>query len=197
MTNKWRKQQSETESETDSETGSEKGYEKGYETGSETESETAKSSKYETEDEPETVYESGSKSCIIPAYFCNPSAADMIKKVDQEVNSAKECQNICKQKENCKFFTFFQFRGFPSCYLLKSCNEKVRVVTILQTLRAYSEQKPVCTEKDTCVSGMMTCTVETPCPRLRLKRGDHSRWRCDGVNPYKEDIPSHVSCHTS
>ena len=189
MANKWRKQQSEDESETESKTGYETAKSSKYET--ETESEPAKSSKYET------VNESGIKSCIIPAYFCNPSAADMIKKVDQEVNSAKECQNICKQKENCKFFTFFQFRGFPSCYLLKSCNEKVSVVKILQTLRTYSDQKPVCTEKDTCVSGMMTCTVETPCPRVRFKRGDHSRWRCDGVNPYKEDIPSHVSCHTA
>jgi len=143
--------------------------------------ETAKSSKYESEDEPETEDESESKSCTIPKYFCNPSAADMIEKVDQEVESAKDCLNFCKEKSNCKFFTFFLFRGFPSCYLLKSCNEK----------------KPVCTEKDTCVSGMMTCTVETPCPKLHFKRGDHSRWRCDGVNPYREDIPSHVSCHTA
>jgi len=157
MTNKWRKLPSEPDPET------------------------AKSSKYESDDEPETEYESESKSCIIPKYFCNPSAADMIEKVDQEVESAKDCLNFCKEKKNCKFFTFFMFRGFPSCYLMKSCNEK----------------KPVCTEKDTCVSGMMKCTVETPCTKLTFKRGDHSRWRCDGVNPYREDIPSHVSCHTS
>jgi len=169
MTNKWRK----LPSEPDSETAKSSKYE------SEDEPSETKSSKYESEDEQETEYES--KSCTIPAYFCNPSAADMIEKVDQEVESPKDCLNFCKEKKNCKFYTFFIFRGFASCYLLKSCHEK----------------KPVCTERETCVSGMMKCTVETPCPKLTFKRGDHSRWRCDGVNPYREDIPSHVSCHTS
>ena len=35
------------------------------------------------------------------------------------------------------------------------------------------------------------------CPKLDLKEGEHSRWRCEGVNPYKEDIPADIACHTS
>ena len=49
----------------------------------------------------------------------------------------------------------------------------------------------------TCLSGRKSCDDEVVCKKLKLKEGDLSRWRCEGINPYKEDIPSHVACHTS
>merc|ERR1712098_560031 len=30
-----------------------------------------------------------------------------------------------------------------------------------------------------------------------FKKGAFARWICDGVNPYEENIPSHVTCHAN
>merc|ERR1719431_338140 len=121
-------------------------------------------------------------NCTISDYFCNPTAAALIERVDDHVvKSAEECQFICQLQKKCKFFSFFKFRGTPSCYLLRSCNEK----------------KPMCTIAGACLSGQKDCQDNVACPKLKLTKGDNSRWRCDGINPYKEDIPSHVACYTS
>ena len=38
-------------------------------------------------------------SCSFPDYYCNPTAPDLIRKVeDVQVNSAKECQDLCKRQ---------------------------------------------------------------------------------------------------
>ena len=38
-------------------------------------------------------------SCTFPDYYCNPTAPDLIRKVeDVSVNSAKECQDLCKRQ---------------------------------------------------------------------------------------------------
>ena len=38
-------------------------------------------------------------SCSFPDYYCNPTAPDLIRKVeDVPVNSAKECQDLCKRQ---------------------------------------------------------------------------------------------------
>ena len=67
-------------------------------------------------------------NCTLTDYFCNPSAADLLEKIeDREVRSAKECHDLCMDEEGCKFFTFLKFRGTPSCYILKNCNEKVKL----------------------------------------------------------------------
>ena len=37
-------------------------------------------------------------SCSFPDYYCNPTAPDLIRKVeDVPVTSAKECQDLCKR----------------------------------------------------------------------------------------------------
>ena len=55
----------------------------------------------------------------------------------------------------------------------------------------------MCTVPGTCLSGEKNCKDDEHCPKLKLKKGDHTRWRCEGINPYKEDIPSYTACHTS
>ena len=38
-------------------------------------------------------------SCTFPDHYCNPTAPDLIRKVeDVTVNSAKECQDLCKRQ---------------------------------------------------------------------------------------------------
>jgi len=126
---------------------------------------------------------------FIPDYFCNPTADDHIQKVDDKnVTTAEACFEKCLKQDNCTVFTYFKFRGFASCHLLRSCKEK----------------KPRCTVTGTCVSGRKNCTetpkpqpTGVPCPKLKLTPGYNSHWRCEGVNPYKDDIPSQVTCHTS
>jgi len=80
----------------------------------------------------------------------------------------------------CNFFTFFQFRGIPSCYILRSCNEK----------------KPACNDPRNCKSGQRTCKKKF-CPKLVMNDGQYAHWRCQGLNPYMEDIPEGKTCHTS
>jgi len=126
---------------------------------------------------------------FIPDYYCSPTADDHIEKVDDKnVTTAEACYEKCLKHKNCTVFTYFKFRGFASCHLLRSCKEK----------------KPRCTVTGTCVSGRKNCTetpkgqpTGVPCPKLKLTPGYNSHWRCEGVNPYKEDIPSQVTCHTS
>ena len=71
----------------------------------------------------------GHMNCTLTDYFCNPSASDLVEKIeDKEVHSAKECHDICMDEEGCKFFTFLKFRGSPACFILKNCNEKVNLI---------------------------------------------------------------------
>ena len=120
--------------------------------------------------------------CTVKAYFCNPTADDMLYKIDETVNTAKECSDACQKDDSCKFFTFFNFRGSPSCYALKGCQEK----------------KPRCSMPSNCVSGEKNCKQLTgACPRLGKKDGDKARWRCKGINPYKDDIPEGTHCYAT
>jgi len=121
-------------------------------------------------------------NCSFPDHYCNPTAVDLIDKIeDQVVTSPQQCRKICIEDPDCNFFTFFNFRRSPACYALRSCNEK----------------KPPCTVSSVCVSGQRDCQHQASCPKLSHKPGKEARWRCEGVNPYKEDIPAGTSCHTS
>jgi len=129
------------------------------------------------------VAEAGYLKCILTKYFCNPTGADLIGLVKkQNVKTLNDCLDMCIEDPNCKFYTFIKFRANPSCYLLRSCNDK----------------KPMCTVPGACVTGMMNCKGDVPCPKLNLidEKEDYARWECQGINPYNEDIPSHVTCHT-
>ena len=48
-----------------------------------------------------------------------------------------------------------------------------------------------------CVSGKKACNDQKVCPKINLKKGLHARWRCEGINPYVEDIPAGTPCHAS
>jgi len=124
----------------------------------------------------------GQMKCTISKYFCNPTGADVIEHIDNEVRSFDECFEMCLTDQKCKFYTFIKFRGNPSCFLLRSCYDK----------------KPKCTVPGTCVTGKINCKDVIPCPRLKLNTDDEylAHWRCKGINPYNEEIPSHVTCHT-
>jgi len=151
-------------------------------------------------------------------HFCNPSGADLLLKVEEMVESPEQCEEFCgnynsnmagmkrfkrspglpldgpgrpdlddqdyknqeNDKEKCNYFTYLSHRGRSSCYLLSGC----------------SEQKPECTERSACVSGGIDCHVGKVCPKLVHKSGEHSRWRCEKVNPYTKDIPAGTFCHT-
>jgi len=92
----------------------------------------------------------------------------------------QDYKNQENDKEKCNYFTYLSHRGRSSCYLLSGC----------------SEQKPECTERSACVSGGIDCHVGKVCPKLVHKSGEHSRWRCEKVNPYTKDIPAGTFCHT-
>ena len=80
----------------------------------------------------------------------------------------------------CKDFTYFNFRGIETCFLLTGCNDK----------------RPKCTVPDSCVSGKTSCTELSVCNKLTRTPG-MMRWRCQGgINPYTEDIPVGTPCYT-
>ena len=123
-------------------------------------------------------------NCSFPDFFCNPTADDLLYKVEETVNTAEECNDICKKDKNCKFFTFFNIRRSPSCFALKGCQEKLSG----------------CTVASNCVSGGENCNnaeLAAVCPKLRLKKGDKARWRCKGINPYSQDIPGGTHCYAT
>ena len=121
-------------------------------------------------------------NCTLPDFFCNPTADDLLYKIDGKVSTAQKCSHACKKNKNCNFFTFFNFRGSPSCFVLKGCNEK----------------KPRCTLARNCVSGQKDChNMRKTCPKLNLKKGDKARWRCKGINPYMKDIPEGTHCYAT
>ena len=79
----------------------------------------------------------------------------------------------------CKDFTFFDFRGIKTCFLLKGCTDK----------------RPKCTVPSACVSGRSSACGKY-CPRLAHHEDDHLAWRCQGgINPYKENIPAGTPCY--
>ena len=143
-------------------------------------------------------------SCSFPDYYCNPTAPDLIRKVeDVPVNSAKECQDLCKRQVPtvhvkvfychnysetsnpmtaglfCKDFTFFDFRGIKTCFLLRDCTDK----------------RPRCTVPSACVSGRSSACGKY-CPKISHHEEEHIAWRCQGgINPYKENIPAGTPCY--
>ena len=130
-------------------------------------------------DVTETYQKKNMINCTFKEYFCNPSADDLLYKVDDTITTPNECMDACKKVKICNIFTFFNFRRSPACYLLKSCQEK----------------KPLCTEPSNCMSGdYRNCQDNKVCPKLKFTKGENARWRCKGVNPYVEDIPEGTHC---
>ena len=93
--------------------------------------------------------------------------------------------NFTSHRETgCEDFTYFNFRGIKTCFLLKACTDK----------------RPKCTKPETCVSGKLTCTEVEMCDKLDNDPAILStkmRWRCQGgINPYEEKIPAGTPCYT-
>ena len=84
----------------------------------------------------------------------------------------------------CHDFTYFNFRGIKTCFLLKGCSDK----------------RPKCTVAASCVSGGTPpdCMPKDTCDMLSEDNiENHMRWRCQGgINPYKEKIPAGIPCYT-
>jgi len=121
-------------------------------------------------------------NCSYQDHYCNPSAYDLISKVeDVDVKDAMECRQLCLDLEACRDFTYFNFRGIRTCFLLSGCSDK----------------RPRCTVPTSCVSGRKDCADGHFCTKLSQKPGEDIAWRCQGgINPYKEDIPSETPCYT-
>ena len=155
-------------------------------------------------------------SCAYPDHYCNPTANDLIRKVEDEpITSAKHCEDRCKSwvAKNklanvnksrfvaththdvihcrytgpgapCHDFTYFNFRGIKTCFLLKGCSDK----------------RPKCTVAASCVSGGTPpdCMPKDTCDMLSEDNiENHMRWQCQGgINPYKEKIPAGIPCYT-
>jgi len=121
-------------------------------------------------------------NCSYLDHYCNPSAYDLITKIeDTDVFSPMECRDLCLDEPSCTDFTFFNFRGIQTCFLLSGCSDK----------------KPRCTVPNSCVSGRRDCADGSFCPMLTQKPGEDIAWRCQGgINPYKEDIPEDTPCYT-
>ena len=73
----------------------------------------------------------------------------------------------------CKDFTFFDFRGIKTCFLLRDCTDK----------------RPKCTVPTACVSGRSSACGKY-CPQLTHHEEEHIAWRCQGgINPYNLQGP--------
>jgi len=120
-------------------------------------------------------------NCTIYEHYCYPTAHDLIEQVDGEVKDYMDCKGYCKEHKDCNYFTFLKHRGIASCFLLSGCNE----------------QKPKCIPKHACMSGRKNCGIGSFCKKLEHhSTTEHSRWRCEDVNPYDERIPAGTPCHT-
>ena len=93
-------------------------------------------------------------NCTFPVHFCNPTASNLLDRVEDVITSAEDCSKACQADKSCNFFTFFNFRRSPACFALKSCKER----------------KPRCTVPSNCVSGEKDCHNQTVCPKLNLKK---------------------------
>ena len=82
----------------------------------------------------------------------------------------------------CNDYTFFDFRGIRTCFLLKGC----------------SDIRPKCTVATSCVSGKTTCENMNKCDELSTNNlHNKMKWRCQGgINPYEEKIPAGTPCYT-
>ena len=63
--------------------------------------------------------------CNISSHVCQPAGAGVIQTVSN-VTSGRDCPLLCRNHRRCMFSTFTHFRGEPKCYLLSSCDVKVR-----------------------------------------------------------------------
>ena len=83
--------------------------------------------------------------------------------------------------EKCTDYTFFHLRGKRTCFLLAGCNDK----------------KTVCPVQFTCTSGAIEdggcITPGGTCKKISI---DNVRWRCNGINPYTEEVPVGTPCYT-
>ena len=82
----------------------------------------------------------------------------------------------------CTDYTFFDLRGEKTCFLLAGCNDK----------------KSICPVQYTCTSGAIEdggC-ISRPGGTCKKISTDHVRWRCNGVNPYTEEVPVGTACYT-
>ena len=71
--------------------------------------------------------------CNISSHVCQPAGAGVIQTVSN-VTSGRDCPLLCRNHRRCMFSTFTNFRGEPKCYLLSSCDVKVRFILLLPSL---------------------------------------------------------------
>jgi len=95
-----------------------------------------------------------------------------------------ECEADKSNGGDCEYFSVFNFRGKPGCYLLSSCDNP--------------EDTPDCVD-ESCNSGPRDCANNPSCPMLTANTDDSKiNWQCDnGVNPYTQQVPPKTVCFLS
>jgi len=138
------------------------------------------------------------EECWFKNYYCSFTPENVIAAspdwgVDEKDKTAEDCYNLCSG--GCQFFTWFLFRGYAKCYLLKSCDMK------------YRNHEDYCLTHDppTCVSGDTNCARGDPtyvneC-NLLPKVSTIEPWQCeDGgngilLNGYHTKVNSNGYCY--
>merc|ERR1712112_82127 len=139
--------------------------------------------------------------CWFKNYYCsftpeNVIAASPDWDVAEKDKTAEDCYDLCAGKKGqCKFFTWFLFRGYAKCYLLTQCTMK------------YRNHEDHCLTHDppTCISGDNNCKPNDPtfvaeC-NLLPKVSTIEPWQCeDGgmgilMNGYETEVNSNGFCY--
>ena len=120
-----------------------------------------------------------STECWMNGYFCRSDASTLV--TTEESESAEDCQEKCKEDDECNYFSFHLTRGRGLCSLLRSC---------LVPSQCSSEAK--------CVTGSKTCD----CPSLSYLPGSkdstqYARWSCGDIDPYSSSVPVGTTCSAS
>ena len=73
------------------------------------------------------ILQGSQENCTISSYYCNPTAEDLVTTIkDKSITSVEDCAIACDKDKDCVYYTFLDFRGTQSCYILKGCTEKVK-----------------------------------------------------------------------
>ena len=127
--------------------------------------------------------------CHFTDTFCKPDASVLVA-VDNAATSPETCHKSCQNNNACKFFTFLQHRGIPSCSLLSSCTFSTS---------SWAGPDTSCPGGAKCASGPKTCE----CAKLARNPPNDSNitvfahWTCGDLDPYYNAIPSGTVCQSS
>lgn len=62
--------------------------------------------------------------CDIKAHLCKPVGIGVLQSF-QDI-TREDCKRQCQQNQNCTFATYTKFREEPKCFLMSSCDSKVK-----------------------------------------------------------------------